>query len=245
METSPALDLRTRLNTLEWPALLARLEDEGHAVTEPVLSPQECAALAALFAEDARFRSRIAMERYRFGAGEYAYFAHPLPPVVTALREALYAGLVPLANSWSERLGTPRRPGATYPPTHAAFLDRCHAAGQRRPTPLLLRYEAGDYNCLHRDLYGPCAFPLQATVFLNRPGEDYAGGEFLLVENRPRQQSRGTALLPEQGAAVLFPSAERPAAGKRGVLRVGVRHGVSTVTRGLRYTLGIVFHDAE
>jgi hypothetical protein len=223
--------------------------------------------LTGLYGEDRRFRTRIDMARYRFGVGDYAYFAEPLPAIVRELREALYGRLAPLANAWAERAGkggtaaAPRtsgkaavpttsraaagEDGAAYPPTLAEFQRRCHAAGQRRPTPLLLRYEAGGYNCLHQDLYGAVAFPLQATCFLSRPGAEYGGGEFLLVEQRPRQQSRGTALLPEQGALALFPSAERPVPSRRGFMRARMRHGVSTVTAGQRFTLGIVFHDAE
>lgn len=242
--TPPHGDLRARLDALDWPALLARLDADGFALTGPMLTPGECSALVALYGDDTRFRRRIVMERFRFGVGDYAYFAQPLPPVVGTLREALYARLAPLANDWARRLGRPDKRADSFPSTLDAFLARCHAADQVRPTPLLLRYEAGGYNCLHQDLYGALAFPLQATCFLSRPAADYRGGEFLLVEQRPRQQSRGTALLPEQGALVLFPSAERPAPSKRGFARVRARHGVSTVASGLRFTLGIIFHDA-
>jgi hypothetical protein len=272
-------DLPARLDALDWPGLLGRLDASGYALTEPLLTPGECAALIALHGDDARFRKRIVMERFRYGAGDYAYFARPLPPLVSGLREALYGRLAPLANQWAERLtrgpsstaaarltrgsGSPaaerltrgsasatRQPlrgaeAAPYPALLAEFLQRCHAAGQQRPTPLLLHYEAGGYNCLHQDLYGAVAFPLQATVFLSRPGADYRGGEFLLVEQRPRQQSRGTALVPEQGAILLFPSAERPVPSRRGFTRARMRHGVSTLSQGRRYTLGIIFHDAE
>jgi len=233
--------LHARLGRLDWPALGAALDDRGHAVTPPVLTPEECAAMRALEGEDARFRSRIDMARYRFGEGRYGYFAHPLPPVVAALREALYPPLAALANAWAERLGEDAR----YPPALADFLVRCHAAGQTRPTPLLLRYGAGGYNCLHQDRYGPLLFPLQAVCLLSGPGVDFTGGSFLLVEQRPRQQSRGEAVLPEQGALVLFPSHHRPVRGTRGHYRATVRHGVSTVHSGERMTLGLIFHDAE
>ena len=273
MTASPDTTLSERLDGLDWPALLERLDADGFALTAPLLTPAECAGLIGLYGDDRRFRTRIAMARYRFGVGDYAYFAEPLPGIVQALREALYGRLAPVANAWAERSpSASRRPAASlrapggevpgaartaasrasagvpevaFPPTLAAFLRRCHAAGQRRPTPLLLRYEAGGYNCLHQDLYGAVAFPLQATAFLSRPGADYRGGEFLLVEQRPRQQSRGTALMPEQGALIIFPSAQRPVPSRRGFMRAGMRHGVSTVTAGRRYTLGIVFHDGE
>lgn len=235
------MDLAQRIAALDWPALGAALDELGHALTPPLLAPEECRALAALFGDDARFRSRIDMERYRFGRGGYGYFAYPLPQIVAALRAALYARLAPVANAWAERL----REAQHYPAGLDAFLEGCHARGQTRPTPLLLRYGPGDYNRLHQDRYGAVAFPLQATVFLSRKDEDFAGGEFLLVEQRPREQSRGTALAPEQGQALIFPTQYRPVQGKRGYLRAGMRHGVSTVTCGTRHTLGVIFHDAE
>jgi hypothetical protein len=230
-----------RIAALDWAALETALEEQGHALTAPLLTPAECTALRALDGDDAAFRSRIDMARYRFGKGRYGYFAQPLPPLVQALRTHLYARLAPVASRWAERLGSPER----YPGTLPGFLARCAAAGQARPTPLLLHYEAGDYNCLHQDRYGAVLFPLQVTGFLSRPGEDYAGGEFLLVEQRPRQQSRGTALTPRQGQFLLFPTLHRPVRGTRGWLRAPMRHGVSTVTAGRRDTLGIIFHDAE
>ncbi|MFI5399861.1 MAG: 2OG-Fe(II) oxygenase [SAR324 cluster bacterium] len=257
---SADLPVSLRIDALDWPTLLQRLDGDGFALTGPVLTAAECEGLIGLYGEDERFRKRIDMARYRFGAGDYAYFAEPLPPVVQALRETLYARLAPVANAWSARLGRPQSQdtaahgaashgtmahGAPYVATLAGFLRRCHGAGQRRPTPLLLRYEAGGYNCLHQDLYGAVAFPLQATCFLSRSGAEYRGGEFLLLEQRPRQQSRGTALTPEQGSLAIFPSSERPVPGRRGFIRARMRHGVSTVTAGLRYTLGIVFHDAQ
>jgi hypothetical protein len=240
----PSRPLRHRLDALDWPALLARLDADGFALTGPVVAPRECSALISLFEDDARFRRRIVMERFRFGVGDYAYFAQPLPPAVGMLREVLYARLAPLANEWAQRLGRQAARPETFPAKLETFLTRCHAAEQRRPTPLLLRYGTGGYNCLHQDLYGKVAFPLQATCFLSRPRVDYQGGEFLLVEQRPRQQSRGTVLVPEQGALVLFASAERPVPSKRGFARTRLRHGVSTIVAGQRHTLGIIFHDA-
>ena len=233
--------IRERVDTLDWPALADSLARWGHARTPPVLTPEECAALAALYPDDARFRSRVHMERYRFGVGDYAYFAEPLPALVRELRTAVYRHLAPLANAWMEAL----REAFRYPPRVEDYLERCHAAGQTRPTPLLLRYTEGGCNHLHQDLYGPLAFPLQLTAFLSRPGEDYEGGAFLLVEQHPRQQSRGEALLPAQGELVLFPSQVRPVPGTRGWYRARVRHGVSRITRGERFTLGVIFHDAE
>ena len=217
------------------------LETAGWARTGPVLSARQCADLAQLYADDARFRSRIDMARYRFGLGEYKYFASPLPPLVQQLREACYPPLAAIANRWQEALGQPDR----YPPTLAEFLERCHHAGQTKPTPLLLRYESGGYNCLHQDLYGDLAFPLQMTCLLSRPGVDFTGGEFLLVEQRPRAQSRGEAIALEQGEIIVFTTRHRPAPGARGQYRVVMRHGVSTVRSGVRLTLGVIFHDAR
>jgi uncharacterized protein len=225
---------------MDWSALTAALDSTGYAVTPPVLGPAECAALVALYDRPEPWRSRVEMARHRFGSGEYQYFAHPLPDQVTALREAFYPRLAPVANRWNELLRFPDR----FPDRLAEFLDRCHAAGQTRPTPLLLRYREGDYNCLHQDIYGDHAFPFQVMVALSRPGEDYTGGEFLLVENLPRQQSRGTAITLDQGQAVIWPTRHRPGAGTRGSYRIGVRHGVSTIRAGLRHTLGVIFHDA-
>ena len=222
-------------------AVATALDADGFARLPSLLDATECQALAALYDDGARFRSRIDMARFRFGVGEYQYFAAPLPPRVQALREALYAGLAPIANAWSARL----KAGTRYEPTLGGFLERCHAAGQTRPTPLLLKYAAGGYNCLHQDLYGAVAFPLQVVVALSRPGDDYRGGEFLLVEQRPRAQSRGHALTIDCGDAVVFATNHRPVAGTRGDYRVVMRHGVSTVTSGARMTLGIIFHDAR
>ena len=233
-------DITTRIASLDWTALERDLWARGWAETAPVLSADECAALAALFDDDARFRARVDMARHRFGEGRYKYFADPLPGAVAELRRALYPPLAAVANRWAEALG-----GAPeFPPTLDEFRARCAAAGQTRPTPLLLRYEAGGYNCLHQDLYGAVAFPLQAVAMLSEPGRDFTGGEFLLVEQRPRAQSAGTALQPARGALVLFTTRNRPAAGARGHYRVQVRHGVSPVRAGRRETLGVIFHDA-
>jgi hypothetical protein len=237
----PSGTIGQRLARLDWPALAQSLEQWGYARTSPVLEASECSALMAMYRDDARFRSRISMQRFRFGVGDYAYFGNPLPPLVRDLRSHGYRHLAPLANAWMEALGEPYR----YPASHDAYLARCHAAGQGRPTPLLLRYTQGGYNCLHQDLYGPLAFPLQLTAFLSRPGLDYDGGAFLLVEQHPRQQSRGDALFPAQGELMIFPSDVRPVKGARGWYRARSRHGVARVTGGDRYTLGIIFHDAE
>jgi hypothetical protein len=239
-----------RLISLDWGGIDAALDGQGFARIPSILSAEECRSLASLYNDDSRFRSRIDMERFRFGVGEYKYFAAPVPAIVQTLREQLYARLAPTANRWLGRL----KPGARqdgsaqargYPDTLDKYLHRCHAAGQKRPTPLLLSYSAGGYNCLHQDIYGDLAFPLQVVLMLSRRDEDYTGGEFLLVEQRPRAQSRGHAMAVEQGAGVVFATRERPVQGARGSYRVAMRHGVSTVTSGARMTLGIIFHDAR
>ena len=239
-----------RLTTLDWDGIEASLDAQGFARIPSILSAEECGSVAGLYNDDSRFRSRIDMERFRFGVGEYKYFAAPVPAIVQMLREELYARLAPTANRWLGRL----KPGARkdgsaqprgFPETLDKYLHRCHAAGQQRPTPLLLSYSAGGYNCLHQDIYGDLAFPLQVVLMLSRRGEDYTGGEFLLVEQRPRAQSRGHALSIDQGAGVIFATRERPQEGTRGSYRVAMRHGVSTVTSGARMTLGIIFHDAR
>jgi hypothetical protein len=232
-----------RLGVVDWSAVDVSLDAQGFAHLPVILEPDECQMLAGLYPQNDRFRSRIDMSRFRFGVGEYKYFAAPLPPVVQSLREELYARLASTANRWKVRL----KPDTTdvYPAALPDFLAHCHAAGQKRPTPLLLSYTAGGYNCLHQDIYGDLAFPLQVVFALNREGEDYQGGEFLLVEQRPRAQSRGHALRIEQGAAIVFATRERPVAGSRGDYRVSMRHGVSTVTSGSRMTLGLIFHDAQ
>jgi uncharacterized protein len=224
----------------DWEAALAALDERGHAVLPGVLDPAECGDLAALYADDPAFRSRVVMARHNFGSGEYKYLRYPLPGVIERLRRGLYPRLAPLANRWHERMALPGR----FPATLAAYLDHCHAAGQLRPTPLILKYEAGDYNCLHQDLYGELVFPLQATVLLSRPGQDFSGGEFLLVEQRPRMQSKGEVVPLGQGDAVVFAVNQRPVRGTRGDYRVTMRHGVSRVRSGRRFTLGIIFHDA-
>lgn len=229
-----------RIEALAWPEIGAKLDQSGCARAGTVLPPALCGELIALYKDDARFRKRIVMERHRFGRGDYAYFANPLPEIVAALRRALYPRLAPIANRWAELLR--RREG--YPAQLDEFLERCHRAGQTKPTPLLLHYEQGGFNCLHRDLYGAHAFPLQAMVMLSEPDVHFAGGEFLVVENRARQQSIGTALSPRQGELVVFAVNERPVPGKRGSARASLRHGVSVVESGERYTLGIIFHDA-
>ncbi|MGH7267750.1 MAG: 2OG-Fe(II) oxygenase [Candidatus Rokuibacteriota bacterium] len=236
-----AAGVRARLGGLDWSGIEASLWERGYARTPPVLTPRECADLVRVYADDRRFRSRIDMARYRFGAGDYKYFAEPLPPVVAALREHAYPPLAGTANRWMAALGARER----YPGDLAALRRLCARHGQTKPTPLLLHYETGGYNCLHRDLYGDVAFPLQLTVFLSRRGEDYTGGEFLLVEQRPRAQSRGEALTPEQGEMLVFTTRDRPVKGARGYFRAAMRHGVSTVASGTRYTLGVIFHDAK
>jgi uncharacterized protein len=230
-----------RLARLDWAALEAGLWERGWASTPDVLTREECEGLVRIYADEARFRSRVEMERHRFGVGDYKYFARPLPPLVEQLRDVTYPPLAGVANRWAEALGARER----FPPTLAAFLARCAKAGQTRPTPLLLHYEAGGYNCLHQDVYGAVGFPLQVVCFLSRPGADYEGGEFLLVEQRPRAQSMGEAILGRQGELLVFTNRIRPARGARGFYRVNVRHGVSRVRAGTRYTLGVIFHDAE
>lgn len=237
-----------RLTTVDWTGVAASLDTQGFAKLPVVLDPVECETLAALYTQDAPFRSRVDMSRFRFGVGEYKYFAAPLPPLVQSLREQMYPRLAPLANRWSARLRRQaeiRDHKSEFPLALDDFLQRCHQAGQTRPTPLLLSYRAGGYNCLHQDIYGDVAFPLQAVFALSRVDADYDGGEFLLVEQRPRAQSRGHAVRIEQGAAVVFATRERPVAGSRGDYRATMRHGVSTVTSGSRMTLGLIFHDAR
>jgi hypothetical protein len=237
----PRTDVPERIARLDWRRIAASLDATGCAVLRAVLSPRECAALAAIYDSDGRFRSRIVMARHGFGRGEYKYFSHPLPDVVTGLRTALYPSLATIANRWNETLGL----GTRYPDDHASFLDRCHRAGQTKPTPLLLQYGEGDYNCLHQDLYGEHVFPLQAAFLLSRPGDDFTGGEFVLTEQRPRMQSRVEVVSLAQGDGVIFPVHHRPVEGTRGFYRVNLRHGVSRLRSGHRHTLGIIFHDAK
>jgi hypothetical protein len=226
---------------LDWAAIGASLDAHGYATTPALLGTQDCAALAGLYASDASFRSRVIMARHGFGRGEYKYFAYPLPDMVAQLRTALYSPLAAIANRWNEGMGIATR----YPAEHAAYLARCHKAGQTKPTPLLLQYGEGDYNCLHQDIYGEHVFPLQVTILLSRPGDDFTGGEFVLTEQRPRMQSRVQVVPLAQGAAVIFPVRHRPVNGTRGVYRVNMRHGVSPLHTGARHTLGIIFHDAK
>ena len=225
---------------LDWPSLEQRLDQSGLATTSALLAPAECRALAALYGKDARFRSRVVMERHGFGRGEYKYFDYPLPGTVAALRNAFYPRLARIANRWSEALGEAGR----FPASLAAYLARCHEAGQRRPTPLMLRYATGDYNRPHQDLYGEHVFPLQLTILLSEPGRDFEGGELVLVEQTLRRQSRAHVVALRQGEAVIFAVHHRPVSGARGFYRANLRHGVSTLHRGERTTLGIIFHDA-
>ncbi len=240
----PAGTMAGRVAALAWRDIAESLDDRGHATTGPLLAAAECAAIAACYdaADAARlFRSRIVMARHGFGRGEYKYLAYPLPEPVAALRAAFYPELAAIANRWNGAMGEPRR----YPPDHRAYLAQCHAAGQTRPTPLLLRYRSGDYNCLHQDIYGEHVFPLQIAILLSRPGADFSGGEFVLVEQRPRRQSRAEVVPLRQGEAVIFAVDQRPVRGTRGVYRVKQRHGVSRLHAGCRHTLGIILHDAR
>ncbi len=241
-KTSEAQSIAERIEALDWKSAGECLSQRGYAVTPPVLSNVECATVTALYKDASRFRSQIIMERYRFGIGDYKYFGHPLPEIVTSLRTHAYPHLADVANQWAEALGetSPR-----FPRDHAAFLKICHKAGQTKPTPLLLHYDAGGYNCLHQDIYGEVSFPLQMVFLLGQQGRDWEGGEFLLVEQQPRAQSKGEVVRADQGQAIIFTTRYRPVKGTRGYYRVNMRHGVSRVHRGTRYTLGIIFHDAK
>ncbi|HEY9346778.1 MAG TPA: 2OG-Fe(II) oxygenase [Inquilinus sp.] len=230
-----------RVAGIDWDAVAAELDQHGAAVLPALLTPEECRAVAALYPEDKPFRSRVVMARHGFGRGEYKYFAYPLPDPLAGLRAALYPRLAPVANGWNARMGIATR----YPERHEAFLKACHAGGQTRPTPLLLQYEPGDFNCLHQDLYGDLAFPLQVAILLSEPGRDFTGGEFVLTEQRPRMQSRPEVVPLRQGDGVAFAVHHRPVAGTRGDYRVNLRHGVSRLRSGRRHTLGIIFHDAR
>jgi hypothetical protein len=226
---------------MDWAQAEADLDDQGCALLPSLLAPGECESLAGLYAAEKPFRSRVVMERHGFGRGEYKYFAYPLPEPVAALRERLYPHLVPIANRWNEIMDIDVR----YPARHAEFIDRCHAAGQLRPTPLLLEYQRDDYNCLHQDLYGEHVFPLQVVILLSEPGRDFTGGEFVMTEQRPRMQSRPMVLPLRQGDAAVIAVHHRPVQGTRGAYRVNLRHGVSRVRSGRRHTAGIIFHDAQ
>lgn len=233
--------IEQRIGAVAWNEVAKALTDEGFSRLPRILSPEESQELAGLYEQEERFRSHIDMARYRFGRGEYRYFRYPLPPLVAQIRHRLYPRLAGVANDWAGMLGSPE----VFPSSLEELLERCHRRGQTRPTPLLLRYRTGDYNCLHQDIYGEIAFPFQVVLFLSRPGIDYTGGEFLLTEQVPRAQTMGRALLPDQGDGLIITTRYRPAQGKRGAYRVTVRHGVSPVLSGERRTLGIIFHDAE
>lgn len=234
---APRASAKQRISAYDW----AGLGQNGNAVLEGLLAPAECEAVAALYPQEAHFRSHIHMARHGFGKGEYRYFAYPLPDLIQSLRAALYPRLGAIANGWNERLGAAGR----YPAAHADFLAQCHAAGQTRPTPLLLQYGPGDFNCLHQDLYGDLAFPLQVAILLSQPQRDFTGGEFVLTEQRPRMQSRAEVVPLGQGDAVAFAVHSRPVEGGKGPYRVNLRHGVSRLRSGRRHTLGIIFHDAK
>jgi uncharacterized protein len=231
----------TQLDTVDWTRVSQELDAQGNALLEHLLSPEECCALSALYTKDDLFRSRVVMGRHGFGRGEYKYFAYPLPVLISELRTVIYPHLVPIANRWNEAMSIDVR----YPKTHADFIERCHGAGQLKPTPLLLEYGAGDYNCLHQDLYGEHVFPLQVAILLSEPGRDFTGGEFVMTEQRPRMQSRADVVPLRQGDGVVFAVHNRPVQGTRGTYRVNLRHGVSRVRSGHRHTLGIIFHDAQ
>ena len=235
------VDMAGRVNGFDWESVSRDLDGQGCARIAEVLTPAECAALAGLYPRDGMFRSRVVMARHGFGRGEYKYFNYPLPDIVQSLRTSMYPRLVPIANRWNEAMGLDVR----YPVKHADFIARCHEAGQFRPTPLLLQYGPGDYNCLHQDLYGEHVFPIQVAILLSRPGENFTGGEFVLTEQRPRMQSRPEVVPLEQGDAVVFAVHHRPVQGVRGTYRVNMRHGVSRLRSGQRHTMGIIFHDAN
>ena len=239
--SSAEVSAEVRIAAYDWQGLASELDGFGCAVLPGLLTPEECASLASLYPEQSHFRSHIVMARHGFGKGEYRYFRYPLPDLVGGLRTALYPRLAGVANRWNERMGLDQR----FPGTHAAFLQQCHVAGQTRPTPLLLQYGPGDFNCLHQDLYGDLAFPIQVAILLSEPGRDFTGGEFVLTEQRPRMQSRVEVVPLRQGDAVAFAVHNRPVQGAKGNYRVNLRHGVSRVRSGMRHTVGIIFHDAR
>ena len=239
-EIVPAKDMAGRVKTRDWERVSNDLDAQGCAMIDRLLTPEECDAMAGLYQVDGMFRSRVVMGRHGFGRGEYKYFSYPLPDIVAGLRSSIYPRLVPIANRWNHAMGIDVR----FPATHADFIARCHAAGQGRPTPLLLQYAVGDYNCLHQDLYGEHVFPMQVAILLSEPGRDFTGGEFVLTEQRHRMQSRPEVVPLMQGDAVVFAVHHRPVQGTRGVYRVNLRHGVSRLRSGHRHTLGIIFHDA-
>lgn len=237
--TSP--DSTARLNALDWPRISQDLDTQGSAILERLISSDECRSLVAMYPKDDLFRSRVVMASHGFGRGEYKYFAYPLPQIVAKLRTELYPRLAPIANRWNTTMGIEIQ----YPESHAEFIKRCHDAGQNKPTPLLLQYASGDYNCLHQDLYGVHVFPIQVAILLSEPVKDFIGGEFVLTEQRPRMQSRPEVVPLRQGDAVAFAVHHRPVQGTRGFYRVNLRHGVSRIRSGHRYTVGIIFHDAK
>jgi len=241
IRSAPPSDIAARVDAVDWTQARTDLDARGCAVLNNLLTPDQCRELAALYPDDTCFRSRIVMGRHGFGRGEYKYFCYPLPDVIAQLRPMLYARLYQVANRWNEAMGIDIR----YPPAHQAFLERCHTAGQTRPTPLLLQYGADDYNCLHQDLYGEHVFPLQVAILLSEPGRDFTGGEFVLTEQRPRMQSRAEVVPLAQGDAVAFAVHHRPVQGTRGFYRVNLRHGVSRIRSGHRHTVGVIFHDAK
>jgi hypothetical protein len=240
-EVPPARNIAAQVKGFDWRQVSDDLDTQGSAMIEKLVTPEECAALAGLYPKDEIFRNRVVMERHGFGRGEYKYFSYPLPGVISELRASMYSWLAPIANRWNEAMSIAVR----YPEKHVDFIKRCHDAGQLRPTPLLLQYGPGDYNCLHQDLYGEHVFPIQLTILLSEPARDFTGGEFVLTEQRPRMQSRPEVIPLRQGDAVLFAVHHRPVQGTRGVYRVNLRHGVSRLRSGHRHTLGIIFHDAN
>ena len=233
-------NLASRVESIAWEQIATELDSQGYAVIANLLTPTDCSHLISLYAESQRFRTRVVMSRHGFGRGEYQYFSYPLPDMVATLRASIYPRLAPIANRWNESLKSEVR----FPEHHRQFIERCHEAGQKRPTPLLLRYEEGDYNCLHQDLYGEQVFPLQVAVLLSEPDKDFSGGEFVLTEQRPRMQSRAAVVPLRRGDAVVFAVHHRPVQGSRGTYRVTMRHGVSRLRSGHRHTLGVIFHDA-
>ena len=239
--TSQGIASEARVDRYDWAALIEELDGFGCAVLPKLLSPEECHALSALYSDESHFRSHVIMARHGFGKGEYRYFKYPLPDILGGLRSALYPRFADIANRWNASMGLDKR----YPDTHTTFLEQCHVAGQTRPTPLLLQYTAGDFNCLHQDLYGELVFPIQIAILLSEPGRDFSGGEFCLTEQRPRMQSRVEVVPLRQGDAVAFAVHNRPVQGTKGSYRVNLRHGVSRVRSGTRHTAGIIFHDAK
>jgi hypothetical protein len=234
-------DIAERIDAIDWTGVSAHLDGHGWATVTEVLSADECRAIAGLYSDDSQFRSRVIMARHGFGRGEYKYFRYPLPDIIAAVRTALYRRLAPIANKWNQSMGM----GVRYPTEHAEFVERCHKAGQTRPTPLLLQYGGGDFNALHQDLYGEHVFPLQVAFLLSEPGQDFTGGEFVLTEQRPRMQSRATVVPLRRGDGVIFAVHHRPVQGTRGTYRVNLRHGVSEIRSGHRRTVGVIFHDAK